>query len=49
MSSRAVIGGTHVQTPVDHRQHACVFDLRLTGANAVTRRPDRGAQPGDYA
>jgi len=42
-SARSVIGGTHVQTPIDHRQHASVFNLRFTGANTVTRRHDSGA------
>jgi len=41
--ARSVIGGTHVQTPIDHRQHASVFNLRFTGANTVTRRHDSGA------
>src|SRR6202022_154408 len=46
--ARSVIGGTNVQMPIDHRQHASVFNLRFTGANTVTRRHDSGAQPGDY-
>jgi hypothetical protein len=41
--ARSVIGGTHVQTPIDHRQHASVLNLRFTRANTITRRHDGGA------